>query len=290
MPVSLIQGKLGTGKGKLVMLKIRQALRDGKRVATNCDLFLEHMMPSQSKMTALRLPDKPTPADLMLMGKGYEGKINPKKEGVLALDELGSWLNARSYQDKNRSGFLDWLIHARKFRWTTYLLAQDVEMIDKQVRTAVVEYLVKCINLENVKIPIIGHLLGEKGKLPRMHVAVTTLTDVPGVQIDREMYRADDLHQAYDTEQAFREWAREPNDRGFRDEIYGGPFSYLSAWHLKGRFETAPAPRKTFLQALFSAPEKPALKPKLALVQKLAKLPRDKAWFYARRLNMQGVI
>lgn len=290
MPVSIVQGKLGTGKGKYCVMKIRDALKAGKRVATNCDLFLEHLLPSQSRMTAIRLPDKPTPSDMAMIGKGYEGKINPKSDGVLALDELGSWLNARSYQDKNRAGFLDWLIHARKHRWTTYLMAQDVEMIDKQVRVAVCEYSVKCINMENIKIPVIGHLLGERGKLPRMHLAQISLTDVAGVQIDREFYRADDIQQGYDTEQVFRNWAREPSDMGFKDEVYMGPFSYLSPWHLKGRFEVVTAKKKSFFGALFAPPLKLQLKPKLPLVVRLAKLPKARAWHYARVLTMQGVI
>ena len=247
MPVYIVQGKLGTGKGKYCVAKIRDALLAKKRVATNCDLFLEHLLPSQSRMTALRLPDKPTPSDMAMIGKGYEGKIAPKQDGILVLDELGSWLNARSYQDKNRAGFLDWLIHARKHRWTTYLQAQDMEMIDKQVRQAVCEYQVKCINLENIKIPIIGHFLGEKGKLPRAHIAMTSLTDVSGIQIDKEWYRADDIQKGYDTEQIFRMWQREPGDLGFRDETFMGPFSYLSPWHLVGRYEVAAVKKLSFM-------------------------------------------
>lgn len=290
MPVSIVQGKLGTGKGKFCVMKMRDALVSGKRVATNCDLFLEHLLPSQSRMTAIRLPDKPTPADMVVIGKGYEGKINAKSDGVLALDELGSWLNARSYQDKDRAGFLDWLIHARKHRWTTYLMAQDVEMIDKQVRQAVCEYSVKCINMENIKIPVIGHFLGNKGKLPRMHLAQVSLTDVSGVQIDREFYRADDIQNGYDTEQVFRKWAREPSDAGFKEEVYMGPFSYLSPWHIKGRFETVAVKKKSFFASLFAKPIKPPLKPKKRLIESLQKLPKDRAWHFARQFNRMGVV
>ena len=290
MPVSIVQGKLGTGKGKYGVTKIRDALVQGKRVATNCDLFLEHLLPANSRMTALRLPDKPTPEDMALIGQGYEGKIDRNKDGILVLDELGSWLNARSFQDKNRSGFLDWLIHARKHRWTTYLIAQDVEMIDKQIRVSVCEYQIKCINLENLKIPVIGHLLGPFGKLPRMHVAQISLTDVPGVQVDRDFYRADDIQNGYDTEQVFRNWARNPSDMGFATEEMAGPFSYLSPWHIKGRHEVQTIKPKTWLQKMFKATQRPDLKPKHPLIERVAKLPKDKAWHFARLLNLQGQI
>lgn len=289
MPVFVVQGKLGTGKGKYCVGKMREALLSGRRVATNCDLFLEHLLPSQSRQTALRLPDKPTPADMALIGKGYDGKIQKDKDGLLVLDELGSWLNARSFQDKNRAGFLDWLIHARKHRWTTYLVAQDAEMIDKQVRMAVCEYSVKCVNLENLKIPVIGAFLGKFGKVPRLHMAQISLTEVPGIAVDRDFYRGDDLHDGYDTEQVFRDWSRDPGQPGFMQETYVGPFSYLSPWHLKGRFEVAAVKKKSIFQRLFSTPVKPPLKPKLPLVQKLQQLHPDKAWFYARTLNLQGV-
>jgi len=276
----VVHGFLGTGKGKYVAGKMREALRAGLRVATNCDLFLDNMMPPESKQTAVRLPDKPTASDLMAAGKGYEGPIDNDRMGCMVLDELGSWMNARSFQDKERSGVLDWLIHSRKHRWHVYLVVQDVEMIDKQVRKGISEYLVRCINADRMKIPVIGAFLGKKhGKLPRMHIANMSMSAIPGIVIDREFYRGDDLHGAYDTDQIFRDWIRDPAAPGYKDEPYAGPFSYLSAWHHKGRF----------LEGL-DVKRKVQLKPKLPLVLKLSQLTPDRAWHYARLLNLQGAL
>lgn len=286
--VSLVQGKLGGGKGKYTVMKIREYLLNGQRVATNMDLFLDKLLPPDNRMTVTRLPDKPTAEDLIAIGKGYEGRIGSGQDGLLALDELGSWLNARSFQDKGRAGFLDWLIHARKYRWETMLLAQSIDMIDKQVRVSVCQYIVSCTNMERVKIPVIGQFMGKKGTMPRFHIANTSLAEVPGIKIDSDWYRADDLQDGYDTEQVFREWAREPSHPQFHDETFAGPFSYLSAWHLVGRHQTAPAKAPTLLSRLFKTPEKKPLKPKHPLIEKLAKLPPDKAWHYARLLNNQG--
>lgn len=289
MPVYIVQGKLGTGKGKFVMGKMQEALVQGRRVATNMDLWLENLpdLSQHSRATVIRLPDKPTAADLDAAGPGYEG-YDESKNGVLVLDELGSWFNARTFQDKNRAALIDWLIHSRKKGWDCYLIVQNVDMVDKQLRVALAEYLVKCIRADRIKIPIIGGLLGKRGRLPRMHIAQYSMTDVPGIQIDREFYRGDDLQEAYDTKQIFREWVREPGQDGFHAETYMGPFSYLTPWHIKGR-HAVEQPRKSFLARFFRPATRPALKPKLPLVQRLEKLDPDKAWFYARQLCQQGV-
>jgi hypothetical protein len=289
MSVYIVQGKLGTGKGKYVVGKMQEALRAGKRVATNVDLFMEHLLPHNSNATVVRVPDKPTAADLDAAGHGNPDSYDEEKNGVLVLDELGSWLNARSFQNEHRAGILDWLIHARKKGWDVYLIVQNVDMIDKQVRVGLAEYLVKCIRADKIKIPIIGTFLGKRGRFPRFHIAQMSMADVPGIQVDKEMFRGDDLHAAYDTRQIFRDWARYPTDRGFEDETYMGPFSYLSPYLLAGRYEVAVV-KQTLMQRLFKVPVKPLLKPKHPLIEKLAKLSPDKAWHFARILNNQGVI
>ena len=89
--------------------------------------------------------------------------------------------------------------------------------------------------------------------------------------------------------QIFRDWVRNPVDPRFKTEVYGGPYSMLTAWHLKGRFE-APKARQSLLQRLFSQPQvKPAPKPRLAAVALCSKLPPDEAWKLARRYVQGGV-
>jgi hypothetical protein len=289
MAVYIVQGKLGTGKGKYVVQKMREALRDGKRVATNVDLWLDNLLPEASRATVVRVPDKPTADDLDAAGHGNPDSYDEEKNGLLVLDELGSWLNTRSFQDKHRAGILDWFIHARKKGWDCYLIVQSLDMVDKQVRVGVAEYLVKCVRLDKVRIPVIGRVLGKKGTLPRFHIANITLSDVPGVKIDSEYYRADDVHSAYDTRQIFRDWVRDPVNPAFHSETYVGPFSYLSPWHLKGRFaKPAAAARRWWFQTQSKVVNE--LKPKFALIQNLASLPKDAAWIHARALTMAGVI
>lgn len=293
MPVYVVQGKLGTGKGKYCVGKMQEALRAGRRVATNFDLRLEHLCRPDNKITATRVPDKPTAKDLDDIGHGNpSASYDEEKNGVLVLDELGSWLNSRSFQGPERAALLDWLIHARKKGWDVYLIVQNIDMIDKQVRVGLAEYIVKCIRADKIKLPVVGMFLGKRGTLPKFHIANMSMADVPGIVIDREWFKGEDLHDAYDTLQIFRDWARDPSHPAFKKELYAGPFSYLSAWHLKGRHES-PVVRQTLRQRLLGRlftthKARPPLKPKLPAIALCAKLPPDEAMRLARRY-LQGV-
>lgn len=226
-----ITGKKGTGKTKLVVSIIQRALADGLRVATNLDLKLEFLMESGNRSSVLRIPDKPTAADLFAIGHGNPDSYDEDKNGILVLDELGTWFNARNFQDKTRQPILDWLIHARKHGWHVYYLMQGVNQVDKQLREALFEYVGRCIRFDKVRIPLLGGLLSAvsfgllSGRLPRFHLCNIRMgVDPTGILIDRILYRHDALHSAFDTRQVFSEF--------YSDGIY----SMLSAWHLKGRY------------------------------------------------------
>lgn len=261
MPVYSVEGKLGTGKTKFCVWRAQQALRQGRKVASNVDLNLDKLTPER-RATFLRLPDKPTADDMAAAGNGNPGSYDEDRNGVMILDELGTWLNSRSFQDKSRVGIIDWLIHARKLGWDVYLIVQDAGMIDKQVREALVEYQCNCIRLDRVRIPFIGWLLavggGRWGFMPRMHMVAARLGGKNPVLAERWMFRGDDLHASYDTRQIFR--ADYPH----------GTHSVLLPWS----FVVAPTWRER-LKALLAVPRRvrPALKPKLPEVELAMKLP-----------------
>lgn len=208
MAVYSVEGKLGTGKTKFCVWMAQQAIAEGRRVASNVDLKTELLWPHRAT-SYVRLPDKPTAFDLEAMGHGNPESYDEDRNGLLILDELGSWLNARSFQDKGRAPLLDWLIHARKLGWDVFLIVQDAGMIDKQVREALIEYQVRCLRLDKVKIPIVGRWLAlfskKWGYLPRMHLATARVGYGTGqIVAERWTYKGNDLHDAYDTRQVFR--------------------------------------------------------------------------------------
>lgn len=208
MPVFSVEGKLGTGKTKFCVWRAQDAIRAGRKVASNVDIA-PHLLNPRSPGRILRIPDKPTADDLDAMGHGNPDSYDEDKNGLLILDELGTWLNSRSYQDKQRAGLLDWLIHARKHGWDVYLIVQDANMIDKQVREALIEYQVKCMRMDRVRIPIIGHFTGlikdRWAYLPKFHLATARVgLGANAVVAERWQFVGENLHAAYDTRQIFR--------------------------------------------------------------------------------------
>lgn len=290
MAIYLISGKLGSGKTLSAVGRIRDKLRMGCRVATNLDLKLEKLLPphagrrvdGRQPVNCIRIPDKPTVDDLELIGCGNE-TMDEDKNGIIVLDELAVWLNSRTFNDKARMPVIDWLLHSRKKGWDVYFICQHIEQIDKQVRQALVEYLVVCRRMDRIKIPLIGGLIKSvtsgmiSGNLPKVHVAIVRYGTQPdAIKSDTWIYQGKDLYQGYDTRQIFS------------DSYAAGSFTYLPPWHLGG-FK-----HKTFMDRLEEwCNQKPAyvpLKPKHPLIEKLAKLSPDDRLKHWRRLESLGAI
>jgi len=206
VPVYAVTGNLGSGKTLICVGKIRDALLKGVRVATNLDLRLELLAPGVDKHQVTRLPDHPTADDLRSLGIGNESR-DEKRNSVLVLDEAGAWLNSRGWQDKDRHQVIEWMLHARKLGWDVFLIVQDVSLIDKQVRVAFVEHLVRCRRLDRFSVPFLGpvaQLLGTALRLPQIHIANVFYGTAPGsVCVERWVYQGKDLWPCYETRQIF---------------------------------------------------------------------------------------
>lgn len=284
MAVYLIAGRLGSGKSLSAVGRIRDALRAGKRVATNLNLNLAELGLGARRVDCVRLPDKPTGQELRALGQGNES-YDESKNGLLVLDELASWLNARSWGDKHRQGVLDFFIHSRKLGWDVYLIAQSLGQLDKQLRDALVEYHVVCRRMDRLNIPILAGLVrglsfGKlSGRLPRVHVGFVRYgTDRDSILVERWVYRGVELFKGYDTRQRFM-------DRELADMVSTGPvpdyehvvaaYSYwLPSW-----------------SAVSSSARKPARQVPAELRRALdlvARLPAEERWRHARRLVGAG--
>jgi Zonular occludens toxin (Zot) len=225
MPVYSVEGKLGTGKTKFCVWRAQEAVRAGRKVASNVDIA-PHLLNPRGPGRIIRIPDKPTADDLDSMGHGNPDSYDEDKNGMLILDELGTWLNSRSFQDKGRALLLDWLIHARKHGWDVYLIVQDAGMIDKQVREALIEYQVKCMRMDRVRIPFIGHITGlfkdRWAYLPKFHLATARVgIGANAVVAERWQFVGENLHAAYDTRQIFK------------NDYPHGPHTVLPPWDYK---------------------------------------------------------
>ena len=228
MAVYFITGGLGSGKGLAAIQKIREYASDGRAICGNIDVNLDKLCNNiHSKVTYTRLPDRPTKDDLDCLPSGnetYDNELN----GLLVLDELATWLNTRNWNDKNRAGVIDWLIHSRKHGYDVMLLVQDYETIDKQLIGSLMDYHCNMSDLSKINVPIVGRMWkhfntkGKPLKLPKIHTCNVMYKNL--VKADRWTFRAKDLYAAYDTKQIFTE------------NYPHGPHSLLSRHHLEGRY------------------------------------------------------
>ena len=275
--IYVVTGKLGSGKSLACVARIRDALEAGKRVATNLDLNLEKLLPwSNRTAQVIRIPDKPTVQDLEGIGCGNRD-YDESKNGVIVLDELGAWLNTRSWGDKERQPVIDWLLHSRKKGWDVYFIIQHSNMVDKQVREGLAEFIVTCKRTDRLRIPLITAAFKHWGlniRPPQIHVATVRYGLEPEALVsDRWWYRARELFAAYDTRQVFT-------------SARTGLYSLLPPYHLTRGL----APPKSDLDRLLAwlrpdAQRRPAAMPKLPWVERLLCLPPDDRIRWWQRLQ-----
>ena len=210
MAVYFITGKLGSGKTLAAVGRIRDYLREDRRVATNLDLNMPELCNNpRSRKSVIRVPDKPRAEDLEAIGWGCDESegYDEGRFGALVLDELGTWFNTRNWRDRERADIIDWFIHARKKLWDVYFIVQDINQVDSQARQALCEHLAVCHRLDRIPVPglnLLAKTLGLRMFFPKIHVASVYLGDsTQGLKVDRWWYRGRDLYQAYDTRQCF---------------------------------------------------------------------------------------
>jgi len=221
--IYFVTGTLGSGKSLCAVGRIRDYLAAGRPVATNMDIYPWALMPPYHRGTVHRLPDWPTAPDI----EALPNVCNPREEkkfGALVLDEAGMFLSSRAWNERGREQFVTWLRNARKKGWDVYLIVQDVDSLDKQVRDALEEHVVKCWRMDRWMMPFVGRavksLTGIELKMPRIHVAAVRYADM---LVERWWYNGRDIQDGYDTGQVLQRQST-------------GAHSILSAWHVKGRY------------------------------------------------------
>ncbi|GAB7228797.1 zonular occludens toxin domain-containing protein [Vibrio rotiferianus] len=229
--VYFVTGKLGSGKTLTAVGKIREAFMRGVPVATNLDINLKEMLGRNKRNTRLyRLPDKPQVEDLMVIGSANKS-YDTSKDGLIVLDECGTWFNSRTWNDKNRQKLIDHLLHIRKLGWDVIFIVQDISIVDKQARLALAEHTVFCRRLDRLQVPFLSTAvslvtLGQlKLKFPKLHVGIVKYGDnANSLTVDKWMLWGTDLYSSYDTKQMFR--------NNYEDGVY----SVLPPFYTHGRY------------------------------------------------------
>lgn len=240
----LIAGKRGSGKGLAAMHLISMALGDGRVVATNINLFVEHLVPAYNETPWYRIPDFPSAADLSALPLGnpniqwQPGEADPvlmpgfkeSENGLLALDEAGNFLASRQWSGEERQKLINWLSQSRKYGWDLLFLSQHVGMIDKQVRDALIEIQGTVRRLDKIAVPLLSpiwkHFTGRTLFFPRLHMVPLKYgfgADAP--LSERFLYRGIGFYQAYNTLQKIHP-----------DTGQQGSSWMFSAYDVKGRY------------------------------------------------------
>lgn len=238
----LIAGKRGSGKTLGALSMIRKYLTAGRTVATNLNIFVEHLVPAYVQTRFYRVPDHPTSENLELLPLGNPmlyrddtGEVRmregftEKKNGLLVLDELSTFLNSRDWQGNDRQKVLSWLVQSRKFGWDLLLITQHANQIDKQVREALIELQGTVRRMDRIQVPILSsiwkYFTNEPLHFPRIHFLVLRYGfDAQAPVADRWFWRGVDDYKAYDTLQKI-------------SPITGqqGTSTMLSAYDIKGK-------------------------------------------------------
>ena len=192
MAIYFITGSLGAGKTLAGVMKVDEYLRSRKKIATNVNLNLEYLCsPDNDYSRVTRISDAPSLDELRAIGYGSEDDTG-RSNGLLLLDELGTWFNARDFQNKDRLKVLKHIIHLRKLRWDVMFLVQDFSMVDKQMRGNITQFLVTCQTSKD-------HFLFKL--LPQFQIATVRLRSK--LKVDTWIYKSKHLFPAYDTEQRY---------------------------------------------------------------------------------------
>lgn len=216
MAVYAVTGKLGAGKSLYAVFKIQQYLFQKRRVACNFDISIGKLL-SEKNTTAnvCRLPDMPTADDIRALGRG-DGKpensdfYDESKFGVIVLDEAALWLNSHDYNKGAARDLFNLFILIRKMCWDVYILIQNIDVLNSQIKKSICEHVVYLMRLDRMKIPGVSQIgfivtLGFwKGHLPRMHHAVIRYgLGASALRVGSEQFRGTSLYGAYNTRQKF---------------------------------------------------------------------------------------
>lgn len=224
----LLSGKRGAGKSITACRLMAEYVRQGRPVATNMDIRLDVMARPWSRLVCWRLPDFPTAADFEMLPPGNDNPTDEARNGLIVLDEVGTFLNSRDWQAKERRDVISWLLHSRKFGWDLILIAQHPRLVDAQIRDALCDVHASAKRADKLTVPVIGaaakFITGKPLKLPRAHVVTFRYGFLPAAPVMHVLwFSGSEYGRMYDSLQKISADGQQ------------GVSSYLPAWHLRGR-------------------------------------------------------
>ena len=169
MSITLVTGPPGSGKTLWTTRRIRQAVLDGRYVATNVvlvDDWAERIAKSvliyrwgarrrrfveRAHARTVYVQTLDEVASLRLATDGWEKALEGR--GQLIWDEAGEAFDSRAWnEDKDRRKRDNrFMRQHRKLGWDVFLVAQEEEQIDTRVR-GMATYVVRLVNLKGLRL------------------------------------------------------------------------------------------------------------------------------------------
>jgi hypothetical protein len=234
-----VQGERGSGKGAFALGEMKKLLERGNKVATNMNLFIEHLVDESNSIPVIRFPDIPSGDHFYQLGKAYDfdpdkpETIDPSKEGAIFLDE--ALLSLGSKKDKEFKDREKYLVLSRKLGWNIYIFCQHKDQLDETIFKSLTNKLIICRD-ESLFTGFFGSLLKTLNLpfiSPSNHKAYVFKGRSELNDIEQEIpYDYKPIKDAYSTAQLFDE-QKEYLNGDFVD--MRSVFSYLPASYLSGR-------------------------------------------------------
>lgn len=149
--IVLYSGTPGSGKSLHVVKDIREYLLNGKIVVSNTYITMREK--NKGKILFIANADI-TVESLSKISQYYEkcvGRRVKEEEILLVIDEAQLLFNSREWQGADRMKWISFFSQHRKLGYHIIIIAQYVEMLDKQIR-ALIEYDVRHRKVKNIGI------------------------------------------------------------------------------------------------------------------------------------------
>jgi len=158
-----VSGTRGSGKGVYSVKMMVDTLKNSAPVATNIDLYLEHLPFMLSEPLVTRLSDIPTSQELFALGPAYDmtDGIKPEKEGVIVLDEISLFLGTN--KSKDFPELMRFFMLSRKLGWNLVFILQSKDQANDTFYKSLCNKLVICLDNSLFKIPYITKILDSIG-------------------------------------------------------------------------------------------------------------------------------
>ena len=275
--ITLLYGQPGTGKSTLASGLILDAMRDTRRVVANfaVDASPACLRPgvALSEGFVEVLPSRPSYSQLCAIGHGWLVKADHGREdrsGLLVLDEIGGWINSRSWADKDRQSIIDWFLQSRKRGWDIIFIAQHPNLIDKQVREAVVEGYARIRRTDRMKIPLTNV------SLPRAHIAIARYgLELNAPRLQTWVYRGSTEQKCFASYAIFDQ----------EQDLIAGTYCTLPARITRWLGCST-------ISEYFKRKSRPPVvhKAKSKIVQRIQKLPPEQRMHFLKRFQLSGAI